>query len=311
MVFDKWAFVHVSDIQVGSACSFRFAPAYNENWQTARKQILEIDREFLLIGGDLTRDGNLHRFELENVKGDLDRLPFDCHIVPGNTDVGNKYTDIASNYKGRNDPVFNITSEWVEQYNSLFGPDNWSFVHKNVRFTGINNMLCGSGLPQEKEMWCFLESLKRAPLMRGGHIWIMHHPIFCDELDEPNWEITDPEQYFAWYFGIDEPDRSRLMDIFTATGASRVISGHIHCRRHCCVEGIHFDFAPATCMGQWHDRWPDGDPTLGFLKYEVGAESIEPTFIPLERVSTRKGYGLVGHVPPDKRDYRLAWEKQT
>ena len=52
-----WTFVHVTDIHVGSPKSFRFQPALNENWHTAREQILEIQPDLLLVGGDLTRDG--------------------------------------------------------------------------------------------------------------------------------------------------------------------------------------------------------------------------------------------------------------
>lgn len=52
--FDTWMFVYVADIQVGSPRSFRFQPAWNENWETARKQIIDINPEFLLIGGDPT-----------------------------------------------------------------------------------------------------------------------------------------------------------------------------------------------------------------------------------------------------------------
>lgn len=308
MAGSKWTFVHVADIQIGSPRSFRFAPAYNENWQTARKQILDLNPEFLLIGGDLTRDGNLNRFELENVKDELDGLPVPYHVVPGNTDVGNKYTDVPSNYKDRNDPDFNITATYLEQYRQLFGPWQWSFVHKDVRFTGLTNMLCGSHLAEEEQMWDWLASLKDAPHARH-HIWVLHYPLFCDELHEANWEITDPVQYFAWYFGIDEPHRGRLVQLARELGVTRTISGHIHCRRHVVAEGIHFDFAPATCMPQWGDRWGDGDATLGFLRYDVTENGPEPTFIPLEKVSTAKGYGLSGHVPLKDIDYSQAWEE--
>ena len=79
-----WTFVHVCDIQVGSPRSFRFKPAWNENWQTARKQIVAIKPEVLLVGGDLTRDGSVHDYELANIKADLHSLPFPCYAVPGN-----------------------------------------------------------------------------------------------------------------------------------------------------------------------------------------------------------------------------------
>ena len=87
-----WTFAYVADIQVGSPRSFRFAPAWNDNWETAREQIVEQQPEFLLVGGDLTRDGYIHRYELENIREDLQRLPFPVYAIPGNMDVGNKHS---------------------------------------------------------------------------------------------------------------------------------------------------------------------------------------------------------------------------
>ena len=83
---NKWTFVHATDIHVGSPRSFRFQPAWNENWQIARKQILEIDPDLLLLGGDLTRDGRFHRYELSAIKADLDTLPF-----PQRNEKGKEY----------------------------------------------------------------------------------------------------------------------------------------------------------------------------------------------------------------------------
>ena len=54
---------------------------------------------------------------------------------------------------------------------------------------------------------------------------------------------------------------------------------------------------------------PDGDPSLGFLKYEVSDQRIESAFVPLAETSTAKGYGPGGHPEPDERDYSIAWEK--
>ena len=86
-----WSFVHVSDLHVGSPRSYRFQPAWNENWQTARQQIQEIAPELVLIGGDLTRDGATHTGELNLVLEDLAQLGPECLIIPGNHEVGNKW----------------------------------------------------------------------------------------------------------------------------------------------------------------------------------------------------------------------------
>jgi 3',5'-cyclic AMP phosphodiesterase CpdA len=303
---DKWTFIFVSDIHVGSPRSFRFAPAFNDNWKTAREQIVALKPDLLLVGGDLTRDGNLHRFELEAIKSDLDSLPFPYRVVPGNMDTGNKHTDVSS--RSRDDVSLNIRSEQIAQFESVFGPTQWSFVHKNVRFSGFCIMLAGSRLPEEDAFWAWMESQVKAPRAQF-HVWMMHYPLFVDDVHEPNFDIRDPARYLDWYFGTDEPQRSRIMDVFKATDATLVLSGHVHCRKTHFAEGIRFDIAPSTAFAQWSDRWPDGDATLGFLKYDVTDEGIESEFIPLKRVSTAKGYGPGGHPPPEQRDYSLAWEK--
>jgi len=305
---NRWTFVHATDIHVGSPRSFRFQPAWNENWQTAREQILDINPDLLLIGGDLARDGNLHRYELEAIKADLDALPFPYRVVLGNMDTGNKHTDV----QGPRDEVrLNLTSEHLAQFESVFGPVSWSFCHKNVRFSGICDMIAGSGLPEEEEFWTWMESQKSEPKSEH-HVWIIHSALFMDDLHEPNFDIRDPapERYDGWYFGIDEPHRSRMMDVFKATGADIVISGHVHRRKTHFAEGIRFDIGPSTAFGQSvGNRWNDSDGRLGFLRYDVGEEGIEPAFVPLARVSNAKGYGPGGHPLPERRDYSLAWEK--
>lgn len=305
---DRWTFAYAADIQVGSPKSFRFNPAWNDNWKTARRQIIDIDPEFLLIGGDLTRDGSIHRWELEAIKADLDSLPFPYYVIPGNMDTGNKHTRVTGARKNRNDVALNITADQVAQFESVFGPVWWSVDRKNLRVSGFCDMLMGSGLPREQELWRWLEDRKKQPPIKH-HIWLMHYALFVDDPNEPNFDITDPEQYLSWYFGIDEPHRSRVMDIFRSTGTDRVITGHIHCRKDHFFDKIHFDLAPATCFPQWKNKWPDGDPTLGFFRYDVTEESMEKTFVPLEQVSTRKGYGPGGHPSPEQRDYSKAWEK--
>ncbi len=303
----SWSFVHVTDIHVGSPRSFRFEPAWNENWQTARQQIVEVAPDLLLVGGDLTRDGNLHRFELEAVKADLDALPFPVHVVPGNMDTGNKHTDYAGPSPDRDDIGLNLRSGQLERFSSVFGPLWWSFVHKDVRFSGFCDMVAGSRLPAEKDFWAWFEA-QRDPPRAKHHVWMMHSALFIDDVAEPNFDVTDPERYHDWYFGIDEPVRSRLMDGFKATGATLVLSGHVHCRKTHHAKGVRFDIGPSTAFAQWAGRWPDGDPTLGFVRYDVTDGRIDGTFVPLARTSDAEGYGPGGHPLPNLRDYSIAWE---
>jgi len=67
---EPWSFIHATDLHIGSPKSFRYSPAHNENWQTAREQIVSLAPDLLLVGGDVARDGTLHAYELEAVKAD-------------------------------------------------------------------------------------------------------------------------------------------------------------------------------------------------------------------------------------------------
>jgi len=271
---------------------------------------VEIDPDLLLIGGDVARDGTLHRYELEAVKQDFDAVPFPVHVVAGNMDTGNKHTDVNGiPREGRaTDLELNLRSEHLDQWAEFFGPPWWTFVHKGVRFSGFCDMIAGSGLPEEAAFWDWTAEQAKLP-RETRHVWMMHSAMFIEELHEPNIEIADPKRYLDWYFGIDEPMRSRLLEVFKATGTDLVLSGHVHCRRHCEVEGIRFHIGPSTAFSQWGDRWPGGDATLGFLRYDVTDAGIEHTFVPLAECSTAKGYGPGGHPAADQRDYSIAWEK--
>ncbi len=307
-----WTFIHVTDMQPGSPKSYRYDPSLMKNWKQAREQIIALKPDLLLVGGDITRDGSIHRYELEEMKADLDGLPFPVHVVPGNMDTGNIHTDKNGLHRGPDqsmDTDINVTSAQLQQFASVFGPLWWSVEHKGVRFSGFSDMVVNSGLPEEKAFWEWAENEKRRP-KADHHVWIMHYAMFADDIHEPNWDITHPEDYTNWYFCVDNPGRMRLLDLYKATGTDIVISGHIHCHHIAEAEGIRFEIAPGTCFGQWGDRWPDGDNTLGFLKYDVTDAGITSTFIPLSQTFKSEGYGPGGHPAPRYRDYSLAWERE-
>jgi 3',5'-cyclic AMP phosphodiesterase CpdA len=304
-----WKFVYVADMQPGSPQSYRFNPAWAENWQTARAQIRALKPEFMLVGGDVTRDGSIHRWELDAMKADFDDLGVPYHVIPGNMDTGNKHTARTGALANRDDRSLNMTSGQLRQFESVFGPSAWSFEHRNVRVSGFCDMLLGSDLPEEALLWDWLEMQATRPKMTHS-VWLMHSAMFIDAPDEPAFDIADPKQYYDWYFCVDQGSRPRLLDLLRRAGATRVITGHIHCRKDHQAEGIAFDLAPATCMAQYTHRWPDGDGTLGFFEYLVAGARIEKRFVPLERVSTRQdAYGPGGHPPPELRDYSQAWER--
>jgi hypothetical protein len=292
----QWSFVHVADFHLGTPRSFRFQPAWNENWTTARDQITSLNPEFLLVGGDMTRDGSTHRLELELVRRDLDSLPFPVHCIPGNHEVGNKYSKDSS---------VAIQPDFLHLYKSVFGDSEWSFVHRGIRFTGCNAFLLGSGLPDEDRLRAWLEKQNREP-RAAQHVWMLHPALFADHVDEEDWNPdTHPEE---WYFVLDREHRQYLLEIFRATGVTHVITAHIHCRREMELDGVRILFAPSTAFPQWGERWPDGDPRLGFLHFRVDSARIDCSFVPLRYLSEREGYGPGGNPPFEGRDYSRAME---
>ncbi|MGB2959041.1 MAG: metallophosphoesterase [Bacteroidota bacterium] len=292
-----WSFVHVADMHVGTPRSYRFQPAWNENWAVARDQILELEPDLLLVGGDMTRDGSTHRLELETVKHDLDRLPFPAHVIPGNHEVGNKFEP---------DSPVAIQPDHLRLYRSVFGASCWSFLHKGVRFSGFDAFLLGSGLPEEAHLRDWLQRQTEEPQERHN-IWMIHPALFADRPDEPDWDRVTHR--VEWYFVLDGDHRNTLLETFRRAGATHVITSHIHCRREAELDGLQISFSPATAFPQWGERWPDGDPRLGFLHFTVSESGIEKRFVPLRSLSTRNGYGPGGNPGLRGRDYSHAWEQ--
>ncbi|KKR03617.1 MAG: hypothetical protein UT30_C0024G0012 [Candidatus Uhrbacteria bacterium GW2011_GWF2_39_13] len=306
-----WTFVHVADLQPGSPKSYRYNPSWIKNWEMAKQQILKIMPDLLLVGGDITRDGSIHKYELEEMKANLDSLPFPYYVIPGNMDTGNKHVRHSGHYRGENqcsDIELNVTSTQLQQFSNIFGELWWSIEHKGVRFSGCPDVLINSGLPEENLFWTWAEEQIRQTLTEH-HVWITHYPLFIESLNEGNWDISTPKQYHDWYFSIDNPGRMRLMELFKATATDIVVSGHVHCHKVSYAEKIRFEIAPATSFGQWGDRWHDGNAELGFLRYDVIGKEIKSTFIPLEKTYALEGYGPGGHPAPHVRDYSIAWEK--
>ncbi|UCD37855.1 MAG: metallophosphoesterase [Fidelibacterota bacterium] len=304
---NTWYFVHVSDIQPGSPRSFRFNPRYYENWQIAREQIMRLKPELMVIGGDITRDGSVHDFEFQEMKASLDSMQIPYRAIPGNMDTGNKHTVKQGPRPERDDIGLNVTSEQLRRFSRYFGEFPWSFVHKNVRFSGFYAALAGSGLPEEKRMWQWLEDLKKLEPAQH-HIMTIHYALFIDDLEESNFDITKPEEYPAWYFGIDQPYRRHIFEAFKAGNVNMVFSGHIQCRRPVqAIDSIQFYKSAGIPFSQFDDRWPDGDPTLGFYHCRVTDDEVDVIFVPLERESTATGgWGKGGHIKPEDRDYSLA-----
>ena len=315
---EEWRFLHVNDSHMGTPRSYRFRPAVNRRWAAIKRQMAAIDAEFLLHGGDLTRDGETHEFEYLQAREDLEALPFPTFVIPGNMDVGNKHA--AQNgakrpweeqeLLGWNDPDLNMTEERLHLFAAYFGPIHWTFLYRHVRFTGFFAAVAGSGLPHEDRFWRLLECLSELPPARH-HVAMMHYWPFMEEPDEPAWDLKDPDQYDNWYFSITPPHRQRLWQLLQAAGVDLLFCGHVHTGRPPQdVDGIRiYRTQPAGNTAQLAERWSDADRRFGFHRCRVSDDSIEVTFVPGDdQCAEFDSYGPMGHPPVAERDYSAARE---
>lgn len=298
-----WKFVYAADLQPGTTRSFRYNAAFRDNWLTARQQIINANPKFMVLGGDLTRDGFYHDFEFEEMKISLDTTNIPYYAIPGNMDVGNKFSNIHGAIEGRDDRLLSISSERLSTFERFFGPVNWTFTHGSMRITGFCDMLLGSGLLEEERLRKFLENLSQLPSMEH-HFILTHYAMFIQSPDEPDYDITSKEQYYDWYFGINKNNREFLLKCFKEAKVSRVLTGHIHCRREVTHDGIVFDYAPSTTFGQYSHKWADGNDRPGFYLFHVDGAKITKEFIPTAPLSDNKdGFGKGGHATKDQIDY--------
>ena len=308
--FQPFSFLHITDHHIGTPRSYRFRPAINRRWAAIKRQMSRIDADLLLVGGDLTRDGDTHEFEYQMAREDLKTLPFPFFAIPGNMDVGNKHTDRQGPSDQRDDVALNMTSERLQLFASYFGPINWSFLHKEVRFTAFYAAVAGSGLPEEERLWRFMQRLPELPPARH-HVAVMHYWLYMDSLDEPNWDVARKDQYLSWYFGIDEPHRSRIFELLKASGVDAVFCGHVHTGRPVeVVDGIRICRTPAAGgTAQLEDRWDRVETRCGFQWCHVTDEGVTVSFVPGdEQREESDSYGPGGHPRIADRDYSLARE---
>lgn len=310
---DTWTFLHACDSHMGTPRSYRFRPAINQRWGVIRDQMSRIEAEFLIHGGDLTRDGDIHEFEYQQARDDLDALPFPTFVIPGNMDVGNKHTERRGTKRPWDDTKLQMTAERLDLFSSYFGPANWSFLFRGVRFTGFFAGVAGSGLPHEQRLWRMLERLADQPA-DGQHVAMMHYWPFMESLDEPEWDITQVEQYDNWYFSIDRPHRLRLWELLKAAGVDVLFCGHVHTGRPVqVVDGIRVYRSPAGGnTSQLEDRWPDAETRAGFHRCDVSPNGIEVTFVPgTDQCDEFGTFGPWGHPSPEERDYSIATEQPS
>ncbi len=229
----EFSFAMVADPHIGNRDMFE-SNAMPYRLIDAWKQINAFCPAFVLNLGDIAtgwpQRGD-HQGELKYalyLDNTYRRVPI--HYTPGNHDLGNKRSQAA--HQQLEDEDFGITPEKLRKYRRRFGSDYYSFHQKGYRFISINSQLFNSGLEEDKAQWSWLEDqLEQASSDKGVFIFT-HYPLF---LNDPK---TDPGP--KSYEVIDEPARSRLINLFKDKGVNAVFSGHTHWPSHSYMPEVEF-----------------------------------------------------------------------
>ena len=152
------------------------------------------------------------------------------YLVPGNHDIGEKLHPALPKI----DDKVSITKRAIDQYEQHFGRQRYSFQHEGCLFVVINSMLLNSGLEEEQAQWAWLERTLSDNGEKRVFIFA-HYPLYLSARDEPD-----------YYDNIDEPARSRLIELLAAYRVEGYYAGHVHNFFYNRLGGMHQFVLPST-----------------------------------------------------------------
>ncbi|MBT4889702.1 MAG: hypothetical protein HON65_09135, partial [Rhodospirillales bacterium] len=154
------------------------------------------------------------------------------YLVPGNHDIGEKLHPALPEL----DTTITITKRNIGLYEQHFGRQRYSFQHNECLFIVINSMLINSGLKEEGEQWDWLEQALEKHA--GDRVFVFsHYPLYLSAKDE-----------FEHYDNVDEPGRSRMLDLLGQHNVEGFYAGHVHNFFYNHLDGMHQFVLPSTSI---------------------------------------------------------------
>ena len=154
------------------------------------------------------------------------------YVVPGNHDVGEKIFPALPKL----DEKITITKRNIGLYEQYYGRHRFSFQHQECLFIVINSMLINSGLEEEKAQWDWLEQTFQNHAGNRAFVF-SHYPLYLSAMDE-----------LAYYDNVDEPGRSRMLDLLRRFNVEGFYAGHVHNFFYNYLDGMHQFVLPSTSI---------------------------------------------------------------
>jgi len=134
------------------------------------------------------------------------------------------------------DEKITITKRNIVLYEQHFGRHRFSFQHQDCLFIVVSSMLINSGLEEEQEQWGWLKGTLQCHAGNGVFVF-SHYPLYLSAMDEP-----------AHYDNVDEPGRSRMLDLLQQFNVEGFYAGHVHNFFYNLLNGMHQFVLPSTSI---------------------------------------------------------------
>lgn len=214
--------VQISDLHLGA-----IDQRHQDNWEIVLEWLSEARPDLVVVTGDLILHDCDDENDLDFAKAQLDRIPAEWKVIPGNHDIGDNVMSGGGKL---------VSDERLRRWRDRFGPDYWTVDHPDWTYIGLNaQTLNSNGLAAEKEQaeWLAATLADLDPARPLG--LFIHKPLF---MDYPSETVAAPDC-------IDPTGRALLTDAFRGRDLRFVACGHKHQYRSFNLNGTYHIWAPA------------------------------------------------------------------
>jgi 3',5'-cyclic AMP phosphodiesterase CpdA len=253
-------------IQISDTHLSRRKSHFVGNWAPLKAWLTEQAPALIIHTGDVTVDGADSEDDMVYCAALLRELPGLVLSVPGNHDVGEP-----------SHPFQPVTEERIIRWRRHFGQDRWVKDVANWRFIGLNSMIFGSGLAEEKAQLFWLEEqLARADSRKIG--WFMHKPLFLTGRDEGD----------TGYWSVKPDPRAKLLDLIDRHRVNFVATGHLHKTHETRTRDCRYIWGGSSSfvVGPAHQEPMPGEARLGAVVFNIQGPDIAVTHADIPGLKT-------------------------
>lgn len=235
------------------------------NWPPIADFVRAQRPDFVIHTGDVTVDGADVEDDFVHCASLLAGLGVPVHAVPGNHDVGEPGHAFQP-----------IDAARVARWRRHMGPNWWSVDVDGWRLIGIDALLFGSGLAEERRQLDWLDATMRDA---GGRslAWFMHKPLFLESPDEGD----------MGYWTIGPAARTGLLERIGDHRVRLVATGHLHKMHERELGGCRYVWCPSSgfVVGERMQEEMPGEKRLGAVVYDFADGALRTQVTELATLS--------------------------